>query len=67
MSLDPTGASLDPEHAENLEDVSHDYFDADERADRVVDGETICSQRLENLALGTDWKRSLAFNPAWPD
>ena len=67
MSLGPTGASLDPEQAENFEDVCHDHSDADKSANIAIDGEAICSQRLENLVFGTCWKRSLASNPAWPD
>ena len=45
MSLGPAGASLNPEEAENFEDVSGIMSISGLDADGSKDGETICRQR----------------------
>ena len=44
MSLGPPGASLNPEQAENFEDVSG-VMASENPVDVRVDGKTICCQR----------------------
>ena len=51
MSLGPVGASLDPEQAENFEDVSHVIATAEIELTEEIDGKAIRGKRYNSFAL----------------
>ena len=45
MSLGPAGASLNPEHTENFEDVCNRILVLQDSSYLKIDGEAVCRQR----------------------